>query len=94
MIYEGGRRKKVSGRDGGLVWALRPSQAEVAQVDKRTSLCRIRNRAKLRALELVDPRNSSLRNTLQKAEFAIAAGNDVVHEDDEDGATGSASDSE
>ena len=55
---------------------------------------RIRNRAKLRALELVDPRNSSLRNTLQKAEFAITAGNDVVHEGDEDGATGSASDSE
>ena len=55
--------------------------------------CRIRNKAKLRALELVDPRNSSLRNTLQKAEFAITAGDDVLR-GDEDGATGSASDSE
>ena len=46
-------------------------------------------------MELVDPRNSELRSTLQKAEFAIAAGDDVVDEDDDDeGPTGSASDSE
>ena len=55
-------------------------------------ICRIRNKAKLKAMELVDPRNTALRTTLQRAEFAIAAGNDVVNED-EDGPTGSGSDS-
>jgi hypothetical protein len=46
-------------------------------------------------MELVDPRNNKLRLTLQKAEMAQMAGNDVVNEDDEDeGPTGSASDSE
>ncbi|MCJ1372607.1 hypothetical protein MMC20_003832 [Loxospora ochrophaea] len=58
---------------------------------------RIRNKAKLRAYELVDPRNSELRTTLQKAEFALSAGDDVVNVDeaeDEEGPTGSASDSE
>lgn len=54
---------------------------------------RIRNKAKLKAQELVDPRNTALRNILQKAEFAIMAGDDVVDEDD-NGATGSASDSD
>lgn len=54
---------------------------------------RIRNKAKLKAQELVDPRNTALRNILQKAEFAIMAGDDVV-DDDDNGATGSASDSD
>lgn len=47
-------------------------------------------------MELVDPRNTELRSVLQKGEFAIMAGNDVVDEDDEaaDGPTGSASDSD
>lgn len=54
---------------------------------------RIRNKAKLKAQELVDPRNTALRNILQKAEFAIMAGDDVVDEDD-NGPTGSASDSD
>ncbi|MCJ1346802.1 hypothetical protein MMC31_005020 [Peltigera leucophlebia] len=54
---------------------------------------RIRNKAKLKAQELVDPRNTALRNILQKAEFAIMAGDDVVDEDD-NGAAGSASDSD
>lgn len=54
---------------------------------------RIRNKAKLKAQELVDPRNTALRNILQKAEFAIMAGDDVVDEDDSR-ATGSASDSD
>lgn len=53
----------------------------------------IRNKAKLKAQELVDPRNTALRNILQKAEFTIMAGDDVVDEDD-NGATGSASDSD
>ncbi|KAI4133192.1 MAG: hypothetical protein LQ347_002258 [Umbilicaria vellea] len=57
---------------------------------------RIRNKAKLKPMELVDPRNTELRGVLQKGEFAIMAGNDVVDEDDEadGGPTGSASDSD
>ena len=56
---------------------------------------RIRNKAKLKPFELVDPRNTELRSMLQKAEFATMAGDDVVDEDGEDeGPTGSASDSE
>ncbi|MCJ1302345.1 hypothetical protein MMC08_005148 [Hypocenomyce scalaris] len=58
---------------------------------------RVRNKAKLKPMELVDPRNTELRGILQKGEFAMMAGNDVVDEDDEeddDGPTGSASDSE
>ena len=46
-------------------------------------------------MELVDPRNTELRSILQKAEFAMAAGDDiVVNEDEDEGPTGSASDSE
>lgn len=45
-------------------------------------------------MELVDPRNIALRVILQKAEFAIIAGDDVVVDGDENGPTGSASDSE
>lgn len=54
---------------------------------------RIRNKAKLKPVELVDPRNTELRSLLQKGEFAMQAGGDVVEEDD-DGPTGSASDSD
>lgn len=54
---------------------------------------RIRNKAKLRPFDLVDPRNTELRKMLQKAEFAMMAGGDVVEEDD-DGPTGSGSDSD
>lgn len=54
---------------------------------------RIRNKAKLKAMELVDPRNTTLRGMLQKAEFAVMAGDEVV-DGDENGPTGSASDSE
>jgi len=43
-------------------------------------------------MELVDPRNKDLRSMLQKAEFAMQMGGDVV--DDDDGPTGSASDSD
>jgi len=56
---------------------------------------RIRNKAKLRPIDLVDPRNTELRSMLQKAEFTMLAGDDIVEEDDDDdGAAGSASDSE
>ncbi|KAJ4304729.1 hypothetical protein N0V90_000256 [Kalmusia sp. IMI 367209] len=54
---------------------------------------RIRNKAKLKPLELVDPRNTVLRGELQKAEYALQAAGDVVADDD-DGPTGSGSDSE
>ncbi|KAF2680302.1 hypothetical protein K458DRAFT_407330 [Lentithecium fluviatile CBS 122367] len=54
---------------------------------------RIRNKAKLKPLELVDPRNTTLRSMLQKGEYAMTAGGDVVEEED-DGPTGSASDSD
>jgi sulfate adenylyltransferase subunit 1 (EFTu-like GTPase family) len=43
---------------------------------------RIRNKAKLKPVELVDPRNTELRGILQKGEFAMMAGGDVVEEDD------------
>lgn len=55
---------------------------------------RIRNKAKLKPAELVDPRNTELIATLQKAEFAMMAGDDVVGEEEQEGPTGSASDSE
>ena len=50
----------------------------------------------MKPYELVDPRNTELRSLLQKAEFAVMAGGDVVDADGEedDGPTGSASDSE
>ena len=55
---------------------------------------RIRNKAKLKPMELVDPRNTELRNILQKAEFALMAGADVVVDDDDEDDGGPASDSD
>lgn len=52
---------------------------------------RIRNKAKLRPLDLVDPRDKELRAFLQKAEYSFQVSGDVV-QDDDDGPTGSASD--
>ena len=47
-------------------------------------------------MELVDPRNTELRSSLQKAEFTMTAGDDVVNQDEaeDEGPTGSASDSD
>ncbi|CAD0111872.1 unnamed protein product [Aureobasidium uvarum] len=59
-----------------------------------TSIFRIRNKAKLRPVDLTDPRNTELRSLLQKAEFTMLAGDDVVQEDDDDVDAGSASDSD
>lgn len=53
---------------------------------------RIRNKAKLKPVELVDPRNTELRELLRKGEFAMMMGGDVV--EDDAGPTGSASDSD
>ncbi|KAL8982948.1 MAG: hypothetical protein Q9205_002676 [Flavoplaca limonia] len=56
---------------------------------------RIRNKAKLKPIDLVDLKNKELRNSLQKAEYAMTVGDDVVVGDDADeGPTGSASDSD
>ena len=70
---------------------------QFAMLIKRLTCARsVRNKAKLKSFELVDPRNKELRSVLQKAEFALMAGNDVVDREDEaDGAgAGSASDSD
>ena len=55
---------------------------------------RIRNKAKLKPIELVDPRNTELREILRKGEVAMMMGGagDVV--EDDEGPTGSASDSD
>ncbi|KAJ4307510.1 hypothetical protein N0V94_009705 [Neodidymelliopsis sp. IMI 364377] len=53
---------------------------------------RIRNKAKLKPVELVDPRNGELRELLRKGEVAMMMGGDVV--EDDEGPTGSASDSD
>ena len=45
-------------------------------------------------MELVDPRNKELRLVLQKAEFAQLAGDDVVDGDEDNGPTGSESESD
>lgn len=46
-------------------------------------------------MDLVEPSNLDLRSVLQRAEFTVMAGNDVINEDDDgDGPTGSASDSD
>ncbi|KAI9775238.1 MAG: hypothetical protein M1839_001356 [Geoglossum umbratile] len=58
---------------------------------------RVRNKAKLKPAELVDPRNLELRKTLQKGEYLMTVGaNELVNneEDDDDRAHNSASDSE
>jgi uncharacterized protein len=53
---------------------------------------RIRNKAKLKPLELVDPRNKELRSMFQKAEYSMQVGDDVVQEDDDEGGSGSETD--
>jgi len=53
---------------------------------------RIRNKDKLKPIDLVDRRNQKLRVLLQKAEYAMQVGDDVVQDDDEDdGGSGSES---
>lgn len=54
---------------------------------------RIRNKQKQRPIDIVDPRDTKLRGVLQRAEYAMTAGNDLVADDDEDD-HGPASDSD
>ncbi|KAH9843333.1 Ankyrin repeat-containing protein [Teratosphaeria destructans] len=46
---------------------------------------RIRNKAKMKAIDLVDPRNKELRAELQKTELQLQMGGDTVEDDEEDG---------
>ena len=56
---------------------------------------RLRNKAKLRPVDLADPRNTELRGVLQKAEFTFTAGDDVVDEDEgSEGGSGPPTDDE
>lgn len=45
---------------------------------------RARNKARLRPIDLLDPRNDVVRTLLQKAEVQFVAGDDVVQADDDD----------
>ncbi|KAL0632992.1 hypothetical protein Q9L58_008150 [Maublancomyces gigas] len=54
---------------------------------------RIRNKQKQRPIDIVDPRDTKLRGVLQRAEYAMTAGDDLVADDDEDD-HGPASDSD
>lgn len=56
---------------------------------------RVRNKAKLKPVELVDPRNKELRELLRRGEVEVmmaGAGGDVVAEDDGEAGSGSESD--
>jgi len=69
----------------------------VEEANALYAIPRILNKGKQRAVDLVDPRNKTLREMLQKAEYAIANAADVVNmddDDDDDAGHGSASDSE
>ncbi|KAF2456007.1 hypothetical protein BDY21DRAFT_65708 [Lineolata rhizophorae] len=57
---------------------------------------RIRNKGKLKPIELVDPRNKDLIEALRKAEWNIMYANDIpeAEADEDEGPTGSASDSD
>lgn len=56
---------------------------------------RIRNKAKLKAADLVNPSNTELREAIQKAEYVMQNEGDFVDvEEEDDGPTGSNSDSD
>jgi hypothetical protein len=46
--------------------------------------CRIRNKAKLKPVDLVDPRHAELKSALQKAELELLAGEDALEEEEDD----------
>lgn len=53
-----------------------------------------RNKARLRPVDLLDPRNKVVRTVLQRAEVQFMAGGDVVNEDEDAGANGPGSESD
>ena len=55
---------------------------------------RIRNKGKLRPVDLVEAREKEVRLALQKAEVALFAGGDVVEEDEDEGVDGPGSESD
>ncbi|KAK5110071.1 hypothetical protein LTR62_006316 [Meristemomyces frigidus] len=55
---------------------------------------RIRNKAKLRPIDLVDPQNKEVRHALQMAELTLNAAGDAVEEDDEAAPNGPGSESD
>jgi hypothetical protein len=57
---------------------------------------RIRNKAKLKPCDLVDPRNPSLRNLIQESEYVLQNQGDFIDADaeEDEGPTGSNSDSD
>ena len=55
---------------------------------------RVRNKAKMKPADLVDPANTELRSMLRRAEYVMIAGDDIVRDDDDDVNGGSASDSD
>ncbi|KAK5173897.1 uncharacterized protein LTR77_002578 [Saxophila tyrrhenica] len=55
---------------------------------------RIRNKAKLRPVDLVDRGKVGVRQVLQKAEMGVMAGGDVVDEDEDDRPNGPGSESD
>ncbi|KAI9817622.1 MAG: hypothetical protein M1832_004626 [Thelocarpon impressellum] len=55
---------------------------------------RTRNKSKSKPMDIVDPANGELRSILQRAEFTMMAGDDILDEDGDNGPTGSASDSD
>ena len=55
---------------------------------------RIRNKGKLRPVDLVEAREKEVRLALQKAEVALFAGGDVVEEDEDEGVDGPGSETD
>ncbi|TGZ79153.1 ankyrin [Ascodesmis nigricans] len=53
---------------------------------------RIRNRQKMRPIDVADQNDTELRNMLRQAEYKVEMGDDVVQEDEQDGGSGSESD--
>lgn len=67
----------------------------VTQADQGSNY-RIRNKAKLKAADLVNPANTELRDLLQKAEYVLQNQGDFIdaEEEEDEGPTGSNSDSD
>jgi hypothetical protein len=55
---------------------------------------RVRNKHKQKPVDIADPRDKELRGVLQKGEYMMTAGDDVVKEDDDYEGTGSGSESD